>query len=435
MKYHVKSDSQNSSRNKLLSYLHAHTQIVKIVGISALFGLGVLGVIVGIGYLTSQSLITTGEKPISQTSPQPTSSARKIAAQEDISLEPYCSEGWYQIPGEKKCSRSPKCGGPPFDDYAWVSHNIPFADNNDCLAEGRGMLIGDPPNSSAFFGYVPLCCYEMARLQDPEMCVGYWERLWCHPDQCAQIDNATGCGGGECQCGHAITTWCAQAGCDLQPPVPLSERLHVAAEPPTNTPAPNTPTLTRAPTATKTPTLTPTATSIPTQTPTPSPTLSPTPSHTLTPTYTLTPSATPTSTQALTLAPGEPTYTVAPNEPSGTAAPGEPTSQPASYCDANCGICGWKDSSGVCHTSGTVGNTSVTCCYHVCVSQSCTVVNGYGADQCASEGDCQIASPSQGITQMVTQVATQPKPPVSGDNRWMLYLLVPVAIIIGALAL
>lgn len=433
MKYHVKQSVNNSSKNTPLSVLRANTQIIKIVGISALFGLGVLGVIIGIGYLTSQSLPSQGEKPASQISILPTIGARKVAAQTDISLEPYCSEGWYRIPGEKQCSRSPKCGGPPYDNYDWVAQNIPMPNPNDCLDEGHGMLIGDPPNSSAFYGYVPICCYEMARLHDPEICVGYWERLWCHPDQCAQIDNATGCGGGQCLCGHAITTWCDQRGCDLQPPVPLSERLHLAAEPPTNTPAPNTPTLTRAPTPTNSPTPSPTATPAATQTPSPSPTLTPTstPTLTSTPTNTPTPSATPTSTLSSTLAPGEPTSTTAPNEPSSTPAPGDPTSEPAPRCDASCGICGWKDSSNVCHTSGTVGNTSVTCCYHVCVSQSCTVVNGYGADQCASEQDCQVAMPSQGVTQVVAQT----KPPVSGSSHWLLYLFVPIAIIVGALAL
>jgi len=37
----------------------------------------------------------------------------------------------------------------------------------------------------------------MERLKDPEMCIGYPERLWCHPDQCKAIDNNTGCGGGD----------------------------------------------------------------------------------------------------------------------------------------------------------------------------------------------------------------------------------------------
>lgn len=159
-----------------------------------------------------------------------------------VSLESYCKDGYYQIPGEKKCSRAPKCGGYGYDD---VNKAELMPNNNDCLDEGRGMVIGDPPNTSAFYGYPPLCCYEMERLKDPEMCIGYWERLWCHPDQCKAIDNSTGCGGGGCNCAHAMKTWCEIRKCNLLPPVPIEVRLGQkpavpTALPPTARPQPTT---------------------------------------------------------------------------------------------------------------------------------------------------------------------------------------------------
>jgi hypothetical protein len=230
MAYHVKPASSGQAKQKPPLIPRKFVQPLKVVGVSLLFGITVFLAIAGIGYLTSRSIVSPVPATPTRSAVQPTVPARKVVANEDISLQPYCSEGWYHIPGEKLCSRSPKCGGPPYDNYDWVAQNIPEADHNDCLDEGRGMLIGDPPNSSAFYGYVPICCYEMARLHDPELCIGHWERLWCHPDQCAQIDDATGCGGGQCLCGHAIETWCAQSGCNLLPPVPLSTRLHLAGD-------------------------------------------------------------------------------------------------------------------------------------------------------------------------------------------------------------
>lgn len=162
-------------------------------------------------------------------------------ASAQTSLQNYCKDGYYQIQGEKKCSRAPKCGGKTYDELNKAEF---MPNNNDCLDEGHGMIIGDPPASSAFYGYVPLCCYEMVRLKDPEMCIGYWERLWCHPDQCSQIDNAHGCGGGGCNCGHAMKTWCETRHCNLLPPVPVENRIKGTAVVPTK-PAP-----TRIPTVT-----------------------------------------------------------------------------------------------------------------------------------------------------------------------------------------
>lgn len=183
-----------------------------------------------------------------------------VPVRAEVSLQSYCKDGYYQIPGEKKCSRAPKCGGKTYDELNTAAL---MPNNNDCLDEGRGMVIGDPPNSSAFYGYYPLCCYEMARLKDPEMCIGYWERLWCHPDQCKEIDNDHGCGGGGCNCAHATKGWCEIRHCTMLPPVPLEVRLHMVTPTPSAAPQP-----TAAPTEVPQPTRElPTATPVPTTPP------------------------------------------------------------------------------------------------------------------------------------------------------------------------
>lgn len=170
----------------------------------------------------------------------------KSRAASTISLEGYCSGGYYQIPGEKVCSRAPKCGEYKNLSYdAFASQFSSYASPQDCMG-----ATNETRASSGCGGYVPLCCYEMERLRDPEMCIGYWERLWCHPTQCAAINNATGCGGGDCQCAHAWTGWCSGAG-GAAAPVSLEVRLGQVA--PTNTPVPPTAVPTAVPTATPTP--------------------------------------------------------------------------------------------------------------------------------------------------------------------------------------
>jgi len=404
MKYHVKPVVPSSS-NKRSGYLPPSLiQPLKIVGISVLFGFAVLVSIAAIGYLTSLSL-TQSKPQIDETAIIPTLGARKVAAG-DAGLEPYCAEGWYRIPGEKQCSRAPKCGEPPYNSYAWVAQNVPMANYNDCLDEDKGMLLGDPPESSAFYGYVPLCCYEMARLQDPEMCIGNWERLWCHPQQCAQINNDTGCDGGPCLCGNALRTWCNESSCNLLSPVPLSTRLNLVADLPTNTPNPNTPTHTLTPSLSQTPTVTVPLSVTPTVTP------SLTPSLTTSPRPSLTPTPPPAQTVTATFTPSPSSPTIAPR------------------CDQSCGTCGWRDGSNVCHTSGTMGNTNQSCCYYACVNQSCISINGYGVDTCTSDTTCKtVSAPS--LTTSVTRIT--PTPPVSGDNRWALILLIPIALIMGAI--
>ncbi len=191
-----------------------------------------------------------------------------------ISLENYCSDGYYKIPNEKVCSRAPKCGGKSYEEVA----ALPAPNPQECM--------GDKDGRTGCQGYVPLCCYEVARTGDPLMCVGYWERLWCHPDQCARIDpeKSRVCNGGQpgtCQCGHAFEFWCQGADAP-HPPVPLETRLGLRL--PTSTPTP-TSTIKPTPTSIIKPTPTsiikPTPTSIinPTNTPKiePSPYFTPTP--------------------------------------------------------------------------------------------------------------------------------------------------------------
>ncbi len=146
-----------------------------------------------------------------------------------VSLENYCFDGYYKIPNEKVCSRAPKCGGKSYDEVA----SLPAPNPQECMGDKDGQRIGCQ-------GYVPLCCYEVARTGDPTMCVGYWERLWCHPDQCSQIDLDKGreCNNGNrgnCSCGHAFKSWCKGADAP-NPPVPLETRLGLKLQ--TSTPTP-----------------------------------------------------------------------------------------------------------------------------------------------------------------------------------------------------
>lgn len=209
--------------------------------------------------------------------------------------------------------------------------------------------------------------------------------------------------------------------------------------PPTSTATPN-PTNTTAPTAspTSSPTVTPTASPTPTRTPTATPTQTrtPTPTRTATPTPTATPTLTRTPTPIATimagstLAPGQPTNTLAPGQPTFTPAPGQPSAVSGARCDQSCGICGWKDAQGTCYTSGVPTGGTQACCYQACVSGACTVIAGFGANSCTSDSFCANTSSS-----VVSTTAPTPTPPVSGDTKWLLLLLVPVALIIGALAL
>lgn len=171
-----------------------------------------------------------------------------------ITLENYCIDGYYKINNEKVCSRAPKCAGKDYDEVA----SLPQPNPQECMGDKDGQRGGCK-------GYVPLCCYEVERTGDPTMCVGYWERLWCHPQQCDKIDPEKGrvCNDGkpgQCLCGHAFKSWCK--GKDApQPPIPLEVRLGIErlAITPTEivSPSPN-PTNTVSPSPKATPTLAPT---------------------------------------------------------------------------------------------------------------------------------------------------------------------------------
>ena len=111
------------------------------------------------------------------------------------------------------CSRAPNCGG-----YGYKELNKIDKMPNPQKCEGDNGGKGRGCN-----GWVPLCCYEMARTGDFKKCIGYWERLWCTPSQCnqAQANGASNsqCGG-NCQCAHAFKTYCGNV-----PPIPLKVRL------------------------------------------------------------------------------------------------------------------------------------------------------------------------------------------------------------------
>ncbi len=423
---------------------------VLLAAVTILFAL--IAVILVIGVLTNGAYFGLRER---FTSTQERSDLRKIVATGEVSLDQYCAEGYYVIPGEKRCSRAPKCGGAPYDSYKWVAENVPMPDYGECTDEGKGPLIGNPPNTNPFYGYVPLCCYEVARTHDPERCVSHWERLWCHPDQCAQINNASGCEGGDCQCGEGLKTWCDQKGCDLKPPVPLSTRLNLNTGNAPLVPSPTSAsgsesaeTLTPSPTTsldtnpTATPTNPPGDAPLSDSTPTSAPGNEPRPTNTPptdpfeppTPTIGIARS-TPTPTDGK-----HPTNTPNPPKPTDTL----PTLAQGPHCDTSCGVCGWKDAQGVCHTEGAVGNSTQLCCYFTCLESSCVAISGYGANRCASDANCQTQAQTtptvQATTAPLAQVTTgtspqaQTQPPVSGDSRWALLLLIPVIVIVGAIA-
>lgn len=189
---------------------------------------------------------------------------------EPISLEPYCRNGYYEIPGEPICSRAPYCGGYGYDEL-----------NTEALMPNPQSCMGDGPQGRAqkgCTGMVPLCCYEMARTGRYTKCIGYWERIWCTKSQCddavANGASHSECGGNDCgDCGHAFKDYCGD-----KPPIPLSQRLGLPPAEPTATQAPGippspTPTNTAGPPPTQPPV--PTATGVSTPTKRPKPTLTP----------------------------------------------------------------------------------------------------------------------------------------------------------------
>lgn len=171
-----------------------------------------------------------------------------------IPLDNYCRAGYYYIninnPNEVSCSRAPLCGGKSYSEVEQLPQPNPQA----CMGDGK-----EDRATKGCAGLVPLCCYEVERTRDPMRCIGYWERLWCHPDQCAKIDPEKGrdCNNGQpgtCKCGDAIKSWCIDTDKHSSIPyISIEQRLGVS---PTNTGIP--PSATNPPATTATPTPTPT---------------------------------------------------------------------------------------------------------------------------------------------------------------------------------
>jgi len=215
----------------------------------------------------------------------------------------------------------------------------------------------------------------------------------------------------------------------------------VSPPPPTTT-STVTPTTTNAatPTRTNTPSRTPTATKSATPTATPTPTSTPVPTATNIPTPTFTPTLAPTST---------------------------PTPILAAFCESKeCGVCGWKDTSGVCHSDGALPDGK-KCCFSTCISNSCKFVSGFGADRCTDDASCieptaivkyvviepsisqsqnsQNVVNSATITKTVLQnqnntsiakASPAPQPPVSGDAKSLMFIIIPaIVLVLGAIIL
>lgn len=172
--------------------------------------------------------------------------------------------------------------------------------------------------------------------------------------------------------------------------------------------------------------------------------------------------------------------------PTATATPTvyqSPTPSPilAAFCDGACGTCGWRDTQGTCHLNGIPTGKTTACCYHACIGTACTAIAGFGTDSCSTGTSCtnaQVTQPigmqtpgpsslpltgaSPGATTspaptLIAQVSGAPTgsvtsppmsvsiaqgsptpvspAPVAGSNGWMLLLLLPLAIIVGGLAL
>lgn len=164
----------------------------------------------------------------------------------EISLEPYCKDGYYQIPyesfpRENKCSRAPECGGKSYDEV----ERLPY-DYNYCLGDGKAGR-----SARVYTGLVPLCCYEVARTGDSTKCV-WTERYYCHQSQCDKVQ------GDKRNCGYSLYTWLGMDGLPAStvPYIPIEQRFGSTAPQPTATPTnrPSGPTPTTPAGSTPTPT-------------------------------------------------------------------------------------------------------------------------------------------------------------------------------------
>ena len=140
-------------------------------------------------------------------------------------------------------------------------------------------------------------------------------------------------------------------------------------------------------------------------------------------------------------------------------------------------MCGWRDTSNVCHTAGIVPTIGTACCYSTCIGDMCKQVTGYGSDSCIAGQVCEVgrvsninitstpttgsasivststpavtiiyvtATPNPGSKNNVAQNITPtsiskdivtPTPPVSGNVGWVMMIAIPVIIIGAALIL
>ncbi len=152
----------------------------------------------------------------------------------EVDLSGYCDDGYYKIPNEPVCSRAPNCGGYDYDELN-VESKMPSY--NSCMGNGE-----EGRQGKGCAGYVPLCCYEMARTGQYTKCIGYWERLWCTDTQCDQAQQRGASNdecGGSCDCAHAFNSYCGD-----KEAVPIEQRMGMPAAVPTATTTP-----TRMPTA------------------------------------------------------------------------------------------------------------------------------------------------------------------------------------------
>lgn len=204
----------------------------------------------------------------------------------------------------------------------------------------------------------------------------------------------------------------------------------------------------------------PNTTVSPTQTVTSGQTASPTTSQSNTTTPTLSRTMTPTITVTPTRPPSPTLRPTSQLTTTQTPTP-VPTTISKAFCDPRgCGVCGWRDTGGICHSDGALPDGS-KCCYSACIANRCRYVSGFGTDKCGNDATCvsnvsqstqiivvtgqQQIYPSTSGTAMTSQkpqsgVVTISKsapipsttPPVSGNTHPLYLLIVPAIVIILA---
>ncbi len=135
-------------------------------------------------------------------------------------LPNLCQGGMYDF-----CSQAPQCG--EYANLRWENGNYPqeWLDKSRELWNRYGKLFTTycwGYDYSTCQGYVPLCCYEMVRLNDPHMCNGY-DPLYCLPKQCQQVRDSS-----SVNCGYGAKYYaerrCPNVNISNLDPIPLSRR-------------------------------------------------------------------------------------------------------------------------------------------------------------------------------------------------------------------